>query len=152
MSDIGDALADADGAFEPLEDDLLVRNFIDAGTSDGTVDEGDTDEWGDPTGGTSQAGTRDEHPESPQSARGSIELRGRPSIESAFSGISVEADALGYVSDDVYLTDGGGEWRGFDTPYPSEIIGPDGTRWATVHVRETGTGRVRCLCRTEDDS
>lgn len=153
MARVSDILDSVEPVFEDtLEDSLTVHNYIDAGTADGTTDPDDTDGWGDPTGGTDQGGTQDEHPDSPQTVSGSIDLRGRPSVDAAFSGIDVEADALGFIDSDAHLTSGGGTWNGYDVPYPSEVTDQNGIVWVAVHVFGTDSGRTRTLLRSESNT
>jgi hypothetical protein len=133
MSEIGDILDSHDDVFGLVEDTLTVRNYIEAGQPD---DRGDTG--------------RVEHPDSPQSASGSIELRGRPSVESEARGLDTEADARIFVDGDAaFVTEGGASFNGTEVPYPTEIEDTDGTVYVVVDRYDPGHGRLKCLGRSD---
>ena len=132
MSRITDLLNGNRASFDLVTDQLTVRNYIESGSPD---------EYGDiPTV---------EHPDSPVTAEGVAQLRGRPSVESEPTGIETEADARIFIDADVFVTSGGEDWNGETVEY-TEVEDVDGTVYRIVTEIDRGAPFRECLGRSED--
>ncbi|WP_394743358.1 hypothetical protein [Natronococcus roseus] len=130
MSKIGSMIEEVDGGFEEwLEDTLAVRNYTDE--ADGG--EG-RNEYGNPTSGDDAGPTLD----SLEEFTGQVEPARQPTYYKRSYGFDSEVNAEILIDDDapVGVADEGRE-------YPTEIEGPDGTIYRTVHTEDEGNGRVR---------
>ena len=132
-------LREHDSVFAPLEDTLTIRNYVAA--------TGGTDDYLDPTGGS--LGDRDLHPDSPTTARGSVD-RSQPTINSRPEGTESEESVTVYVEEGTFVTGGGDSWNGEQVPYGSEIEMPESVTFVVTSVLERGNGRIRCAARREE--
>jgi len=132
MSRITDLLNGNRAAFDLLTNELTVRNFI---------EDGSADEYGDVP--------IVEHSDSPQTADGVTQLRGRPSVESEPAGIETEADARIFIDVDTFVTDGGDTWNGERVEYTT-IEDVDGTVYRVVSEASRGGPFRECLGRSDD--
>jgi len=132
MSRITDLLNANRGAFDLLTDTLTVRNYIEDGSPDSYGDRAVV-----------------EHPDSPQTAAGVTQLRGRPSVESDPAGIETEADARIFIDVDAFVTSGGEDWQGERVEY-TEIEDVDGTVYRVVSETDRGGPFRECLGRSDD--
>lgn len=136
MTDVTDLLTDHRAAFDHLTDTLTVRHYIATGSKDGYGDTAET-----------------EHPDSPVTAEGYVQLDGQPSVEARPSGVEREGDATIYLDADVFVTSGGDPWASSSQPTTdviySEVTDTDGTVYRIVSKLDRGGGFRECRGNTE---